>query len=93
MRVRWDRVGRISLLIVLGVVVVLYVKQGLAYFSVRDQANQQRATALTLERQNHRLLAEQQMLKQPGTIMRDARALGMVRRGERSYVVIGQPGH
>jgi cell division protein FtsB len=93
MRVRWDRVGRVSLLIVLGVVVGLYIKQGLSYFSVRSQADQQKATAQALERQNRRLLAEQQMLKQPGTIMRDARRLGMVRRGERSYVVIGQSGH
>ena len=81
-----------SLLVVLAVVVGLYVKQGLSYFSVRTQADQQQATALTLARQNRRLLAEQQMLKQPGTIMEDARKLGMVRRGERSYV-IEQRGH
>src|SRR6202012_1951296 len=42
-RVRWDRVGRVSLLVVLGVVAGLYVQRGIAYFSVRSQANQQRA--------------------------------------------------
>ena len=93
MRVRWDRVGRVSLLIVLAVVVGLYVKQGLSYFSVRSQADQQRATALVLARQNQKLAAEQQLLREPSTIQRDARALGMVRHGERSYVIVGQPGH
>lgn len=88
-RVRWDRVGRISLLIVLAVVLGLYVNQALSYFSVRSQADQERATAMALERQNQKLAAEQQMLQEPATIERDARQLGMVRRGERSYVITG----
>lgn len=88
-RVRWDRVGRVSLLIVLAVVLGLYVNQALSYFSVRTQADQEQATALALERQNHRLAAEQQLLQEPATVQRDARQLGMVRRGERSYVITG----
>jgi cell division protein FtsB len=91
-RVRWDRVGRVSLLIVLAVVLGLYVNQGLTYFSVRSQADQQRATALTLARENRRLAAEQQLLREPATIERDARQLGMVLRGERAYVIVGHSG-
>jgi cell division protein FtsB len=91
--VRWDRVGRLTLLIVLVVVLGLYVKQALAYFSVRSQADQQRATTLELARQNRKLVQEQQMLNDPAAIQREARALGMVRQGERPYVIMGAAAH
>jgi cell division protein FtsB len=93
LRVRWERVGRIVLLVVLVVVVGLYVQQALAYFSVRSQANQQAAIAHQLSRQNAKLTQEQKSLNDPATIARDARALGMVRPGERPYAVTGLPGH
>jgi cell division protein FtsB len=93
LRVRWERVGRIVLLVVLVVVVGLYVQQALAYFSVRSQANQQAAIAQRLSRQDARLTQEQKSLNDPATIARDARALGMVRPGERPYAVTGLPGH
>lgn len=92
MRVRWDRVGRVSLLIVLAVVLGLYVNQAITYFSVRSQANAEIAGALSLARQNHRLAAEQARLRKPATVQREARALGMVRQGERPYVITGVPG-
>jgi hypothetical protein len=92
LRVRWDRVGRTSLLVVLAVVLGLYVKQALSYFSVRSQAEQQMALALRLEHQNRSLLHEQQTLQNPATIIQDARALGMVRQGERPYVIMGSGG-
>lgn len=89
---RWDRVGRVSLLVVLAVVVGLYVNQAISYFSVRSQAVSQMAAALRLEHQNRVLLRQQQLLRSPATIQRDARALGMIRQGERSYVVTGVAG-
>ncbi len=81
--------GRTSLLVVLAVVLGLYVKQALSYFSVRSQAEQQMAVALKLEHQNRALEREQRTLQSPATIQRDARALGMVRQGERPYVITG----
>jgi len=77
------------LLIVLAVVLGLYVNQAITYFSVRSQAVQQMGVAQRLERENRRLLQEQQTLNDPATIQRDARALGMVRQGERPYVITG----
>ena len=91
MRVRWDRVGRTGLLIVLAVVVVLYLRQGLEFLSTHSAANAQRATAAQLARQNAVLRRQQQSLNDPLTIKRDARALGMVETGERPYVVVGSP--
>ena len=83
--------GRVVLLIVLAVVLGLYVQQGLTYLSVRGQADQQQAIVQHLERANARLLGEQKALNDPATIQLDARALGMVRPGERPYVITGMP--
>jgi cell division protein FtsB len=93
MRVRWDRVGRVGLLVVLVVVAALYVKQGLSLFSTHSQAQQQLGIVHRLQNQNARLERERASLNDPATIERDARALGMVRPGERPYVVTGLPKH
>jgi cell division protein FtsB len=90
-RIRWDKVGRVVLLVVLAVVVGLYVQQGLALLSVRSQADQQRAIVEGLIRQNRRLEQQQQSLNDPATIQSDARALGMVMPGERPYAMSGLP--
>lgn len=92
-RVRWDRVGRVGLLVVLCVVAGLYVQQALAYLSVRAQASHQRAIVQQLQRSNDSLRAQQRSLNNPVTILRDARALGMVRVGEHPYEVTGLPSH
>jgi cell division protein FtsB len=92
-RVRWDRVGRVSLLVVLCVVAGLYVQQGMAYLTVRSQANHQRSIVQELSRSNASLRAQQRALNDPATILRDARALGMVRVGEHPYEVTGLPKH
>jgi cell division protein FtsB len=91
-RVRWDRIGRVGLLLVLCVVAGLYVQQGLAYLAVRSQADRQRAIVQQLTRANAGLRAQQRSLNDPATILRDARALGMVRPGEHPYEVTGLPG-
>jgi cell division protein FtsB len=91
--VRWDRLGRVSLLVVLAVVLGLYVQHALSYLSTRAQADRALATVQQLARDNRGLEREQKSLTNPATIIRDARALGMVQAGERPYVITGQPGH
>src|ERR1700749_567012 len=90
LRVRWERVGRIGLLVVLGIVVALYVEHTLSYFSTRSQAEQQRALLTPLRRQNAQLAQETKSLNSPSTIISQARALGMVRLNERPYVITGK---
>jgi cell division protein FtsB len=92
LRVRWDRAGRVGLLVVLAVVVGLYVQHTLSYLSTRAQANGQQAIVDSLARQNANLVRQQQSLGDPATIVSDARALGMVRPNERPYVITGLPG-
>ncbi|MFZ0091774.1 MAG: septum formation initiator family protein, partial [Solirubrobacteraceae bacterium] len=93
LRVRWERVGRIGLLLVLTVVVGLYVEHTLSYFSTRSQAAQQQGIVTNLARQNAALARQQRALDNPATIVRDARALGMVRPGERAYAITGSTSH
>jgi cell division protein FtsB len=90
LRVRWERVGRYGLLVVLMIVVGLYVEHTLSYVSTRTQSDQQKAIVDQLTAQNRSLAKQLQSLNDPTTIVRDARALGMVRPSERSYAITGQ---
>ncbi len=90
-RVRWDRVGRVSLLIVLIAVLGLYVQHALSYLSTRSQADAEQALVQQLAHQNRALEAQQRALMEPATIARDARALGMINQGEQPYVITGRP--
>jgi cell division protein FtsB len=92
-RVRWDRVGRVGLLVVLAIVIGLYVQHTLSYLSTRSQAERQQSLVQQLTRDNASLVEQQRSLSDPATIVRDARALGMVRQGERPYVITGLAGH
>jgi cell division protein FtsB len=93
LRVRWDRAGRVGLLIVFTVVFGLYMQHTLSYFSTRAQASKQESLVDQLVRQNAALARQQAALSQPATIVQDARALGMVRPNERPYVITGHSGH
>ncbi len=90
---RWERVGRVALLLVLFIVAGLYVQHALAYWSAHTQAGAQATIVRNLKRDNARLAQQQRALRDPSTIVLDARRLGMVRPGERPYVVTGLPNH
>lgn len=92
-KIKWDRAFRTVMLVVLALVAYLGIKGMITLLSTRAQAEQQQAIVHTLARQNKHLEQLQRSLGQPSTIIRDARALGMVRAGERSYSVTGLSGH
>jgi cell division protein FtsB len=89
--VRWDRVGRVALLVVLAIVAGLYVQHAMAYLSVRSQLQSQNLTVRRLTNANAALERQQRQLNDPASIVLLARRLGMVRPGERSYVISGLP--
>jgi hypothetical protein len=83
--------ARIALLAVF-VLVAGIAAQGVASFlKTRAEAAQQVAIVQALERQHRRLGVQDRALRVQSTIIRDARALGMVRVGEQSFVVTGLP--
>jgi cell division protein FtsB len=89
--IRWDRVGRVGLLVVLVMILGLYVGPARSYFATRSQAAQKGAAVQELKRENARLKARTKALRDPGELEREARRMGMVRPGERAYVVKGLP--
>ncbi len=73
----------------IAVVVGLYVQHALSYLSTRAQADNQLAVERRLARQDLQLERQQQSLNSSSTIIAQARALGMVASGERSYAITG----
>jgi cell division protein FtsB len=81
----------VGLLIVLVAILGLYVGPARSYFATRSQAAEKRAVVQKLQRDNAKLKARARALRDPAALEREARRLGMVRPGERAYVVKGLP--
>ncbi len=92
LRVRWDRVGRIALLVVLLLVALAYVGPARSLLSTWHTSSAQQAQLHALQRQHRALLQRARELRDPSTVQAEARRLGMVKPGEQSYVVQGLPG-
>lgn len=89
--IRWDRVARLSLLMALGVVLLLYVKPATRYFEAWQLSRDTRSEVSELRTDNARLRARKRELGQPSRVELEARRMGMARPGERVYVVRGLP--
>lgn len=90
-RIRWDRLSRVALLAVLVGLLALYVGPARSFWTTRGEAAQKRAEVQQLQRENDRLRKRRNALRDPAALEREARRLGMVRPGERAYVVKGLP--
>ena len=91
LRVRWERLGRVALLVVLAVVIGLYADHAISFFTARAQTNRQRAIVTQLKRQNAYFEQRQRSLNDLSAILAQARRLGMVRPGEQPYTISGHP--
>lgn len=89
--IRWDRVGRIALLTTLVVILLLYLSPAKRWFEQSATAGRQHQELRDLQQENRDLKRRAQTLKSPGALEREARRLGMVRQGERSYVIENLP--
>jgi cell division protein FtsB len=89
--VRWDRVGRIALLGTLGVILLLYISPATHWIQQSGTAKSQQAELAELERENDELKKRVRTLRDPASLERVARELGMVREGERAYVIQSLP--
>ena len=90
-RIRWDRIGRWALIGVFALVLYLYIGPARTWISTYLEAKHRRAGVARLQAQNRQLRAHRAALEAPGALEREARALGMVKAGEREYVVRGLP--
>jgi cell division protein FtsB len=90
--IRWDRVARAALLGTLGVVLLLYISPLHRWLTQHQLANQREQELQTLQQQNKRLRTNISQLRSPSGLEMEARKMGMVRRGEREYVIENPPG-
>lgn len=90
-RIRWDRVGRIALLAMLGGILLLYVPPAKHWLEQSSTRSAQRDELSRLNAENARLTRKVRAFSNPGSLEQEARRLGMVKQGERSYVIENAP--
>jgi cell division protein FtsB len=90
-RIRWDRLGRWALITVLGLVLYLYIGPAASWVSAYKEAAHKRADVASLKAENRRLVDRRKSLRDPASLDREARRLGMVKAGEKSFVVQDLP--
>ena len=88
-RIRWDRLGRWALIGVFALVLYLYIGPAMRWADTYREAGRQRAQVAELQAENQRLRERKAELSAPGALEREARRIGMVKAGERAYVVEG----
>jgi cell division protein FtsB len=89
--IRWDRVGRVALLATLGVIMLLYVPPARHWIEQSRTAGDQNRELRELVAKHRELERRVRELRTPGALEREARRLGMVRQGERAYVIENLP--
>jgi cell division protein FtsB len=89
--IRWDRLGRLALLGTLVVILFLYISPAKHWLQQSSTAGEQRNELQQLTQENTQLKKRVHALKDPGALEQEARRLGMVRQGERAYVIEGLP--
>ena len=85
--IQWQKVGRLALLFTLFVIVLLYIRPVAHWVQQRQTAAHSQADLRDLQREHDRLEARLHQLSGTGAVERQARKMGMVRQGERPYVV------
>ena len=89
--IRWDRLGRLALLGTLIAILLLYISPAKHWLQQSSTAGAQRQELDDLTHENTRLKQRVHALKDPGALEREARKMGMVRQGERAYVIEDLP--
>jgi hypothetical protein len=91
-RIRWDRVGRIALTLVLAAVLYSYLNPAIDFVKTYTATTAAKAEFHEMLRENKRLHNRIQTADDPTVISRRARAQGMVAEGETPIVVHGLGG-
>ena len=89
--IRWDRLGRWALIAVLGLVLYLYIGPALTWVSTYREAERKRGEVAALRAENRELRERRRALRDKDALEAEARRLGMVKAGEKSYVIEGLP--
>jgi cell division protein FtsB len=88
-RVRWDRVGRVALVVVLFGVAVSSLNPVVSLIDSWRDSKVGEERLVELKAENAHLQQAAERAKDPYTLEREARKLGMVKPGEQAYVIDG----
>ncbi len=88
-RIRWDRVGRVALTLVLAAVLYSYLNPAIDFVKTYTATTAAKAEFHDMLRENKRLHQRVQTADDPLVIDRKARARGMVAEGETPIIVHG----
>ena len=91
-RIRWDRVGRIALVLVLFGVMVSYLNPLVNLLEAWQGSKSSESQLAQLKQERVDLTGQLRAASSPATLEREARRLGMVKPGEHAYVVHGLRG-
>ena len=86
-RIRWDKLGRVALVLVLLAIMASYVSPLVNFFDAWSDSRAERVQLQQLLQQNRELRAKAAALDGQGAAESEARQMGMVAAGERSYVL------
>ncbi len=87
--VRWDRLGRVALVLTIFAVLASYASPTLNLFETWRESNSAESRLGELKAENAGLIRQADALKQPAAETIEARKLGLVAPGEQAYVVDG----
>jgi cell division protein FtsB len=88
-RIKWDRVGRIALVLVLFAVAYSYLNPAVNLFDTYRSTSASKAEFHELLRENKRLHRSIQSSEEPAVVAAAARKQGMVAEGDQPYVLHG----
>jgi hypothetical protein len=91
-RIKWDRVARVALTLVLAAVLYSYLHPTISFFETYTGTSAAKAKRHQLLQENRALHERIQSSKDPIVIEREARAQGMVAEGETPVVIAGRLG-
>ncbi|HVO53877.1 MAG TPA: hypothetical protein VMT37_05630 [Solirubrobacterales bacterium] len=91
-RIKWDRVGRIALVVVLAAVLYSYLNPAIDFVQTYTATTAAKAKRHELLKENRKLHQAVQSADDPIVIDRKARAQGMVSLGETPVVIRGLGG-
>ena len=86
-RIRWDRVGRWALICVFAFVLYLYIGPARTWIGTYAEAKRKREEVADLRDRREQLVEHKRALTRQGAVELEARKLGMVKAGEKLYVV------
>jgi cell division protein FtsB len=89
--IRWDRVGRVFLLGVLFVILLMYVSPLTRWVTQKNTAREDTAELHQLQATHDSLRGRLKALQGSQAIELRARSLGMVKQGERAFVIENLP--